>query len=282
MAASRRPGYQCAYRYPENIDDQTSCLAESPKPEVTCHYKLTALESKLAKDDDDPEARLKRLRKAAIKTPLGAKFLGQLKSKNGPPVIWGETANGHKGEWDGKHIILDETKTLTDAEWEQVIVMELGNATNNAKLEEIYDSADKGEKSKDEFADDKLGLEIGPRNEVVLAHKNGEFGDPRSRSASRSFLVVFCPCRSSKLHRKGDKTGRITEKSGKRTTRKRTCERKPRRRNEEEYSPSAAFRSVFFALTQSLLVFHQERIATGERLHLRIAYPPLESNKQLE
>ncbi len=180
MAASRRPGYQCAYRYPENIDDQTSCLAESFKPGVTCHYGLTALRSKLAKLDEDPEARLKRLREAALKTPLGAKFLGQLKTKKGPPVIWGEPAKGHKGEWNGKNIILDETQKLTDAEWEQVIVMELGNATNDAKLEEIYDSADKGEKSQDEFADNILGLEIGPRNEVVLAHKNGEFGDPKS------------------------------------------------------------------------------------------------------
>ena len=45
--------------------------------------------------------------------------------------------------------------------------MELGNATNNAKLEEIYDSADKGEKSKDEFADDKLGLEWGPERSCL-------------------------------------------------------------------------------------------------------------------
>jgi hypothetical protein len=182
MAASRRPGYQCVYRYPENIDDETSCLAESFMPGVTCHHRLTAIRRKLARDDEGPEARLKRLREAAIKTPLGAKFLGQLKSKKGPPVIWGEPAKGHKSQWDqdSKNIILDKTLKLTDAEWEQAIVMELGNATNDAKLEKIYDSAEKGEKSQDQFADDKLGLEIGPRNEVVEAHKSGQFGDPKS------------------------------------------------------------------------------------------------------
>ncbi len=179
MAAFRRPGYQCAYRDPVNLNDGTLCRAESFYPGATCVHELTTVRRNTGTDREGSKDKIKRLRKEALATPLAGQFRKQLGIGNVPPVVWGIPVKGHKAKWDGEKIVLDrqQMNTLSDCEWEQVIVMELGNAANDTKVEEIYDNASKGLVERDEFADLLQGLEMAVRNQVIKAYTEGQFGD---------------------------------------------------------------------------------------------------------
>jgi hypothetical protein len=145
---------------------------------LTDHEVLGMVAHKLASRQMfiiDPDARmtLDELWKAVEATKVGKKFLQRLRL-NRPTLQWGAPENNHKGQYttDNKIILnKDLQKELTDCEWEQVIAMELGNASNGPQFQEIWDSAKTGK----EYADRTLTLELETRNEVVKAYENGEF-----------------------------------------------------------------------------------------------------------
>jgi hypothetical protein len=124
---------------------------------------------------------LAELWNAVAVTSVGKKYLGELAvAKKQPPTLsWG--AAPMRGLWDAgtNTITLNNVDySLTDNEWKQVIAIEIGNAAQQAKFDEIRSDAKNNPPSREEFIAAIESIEFDKRLEVIKSYEAGEFCAP--------------------------------------------------------------------------------------------------------
>jgi Domain of unknown function (DUF4157) len=156
--------------------DLSNCIQR--KPNILNEGAEKAVEQKERFDPLLKRMTLEELWIAAIATTAGAKFLSL--TKNPPALDWG--SSNTRGHWapDSNKIILNKKykKIISDNEWKQVIVMELGNASNATLFVEIRTKASGGNVSRDDFMKAMEKGEFDARGEVIKSYLAGEFCSP--------------------------------------------------------------------------------------------------------
>jgi hypothetical protein len=121
--------------------------------------------------------RLKKLIDETYATAIGKTFRKAALVK--PKFTWGETGKFRANtDFESETMTLNSAMkdALSDCEWEQVIAMELGNFANEKRFNPIYDKAEKGNLSEDEYVNAIEEVELATKNQVVEAYEDGQFG----------------------------------------------------------------------------------------------------------
>lgn len=127
------------------------------------------------------------------KTPLGAQLIKRIRSAGGgvPAIGWGSAP--HRAAFDGEQIVLNETlaESLSDRQWMQIIAMELGNAANEARIQEVRDHAEEDPPSREEYIEAIERIEFESRAEVLKAVTEGQFGAAKGDDAFDATVTDF-------------------------------------------------------------------------------------------
>jgi hypothetical protein len=143
-------------------------------PYVTANVSTPTL---LRQDDTKNEKQKspKMLLADVLKTPLGQELVSEL-AGDVPKVVWGSASQ--RASYDGEKITLNESykDSLNETQWKQIIAMELGNAVNEAKIQQVRDSADADPPPRESYVEAIERIEFDSRLRVVQAIKAGQFG----------------------------------------------------------------------------------------------------------
>lgn len=128
------------------------------------------------KDKKTERMTLTELWDSVKNTSIGSKFINQLKKP--PKLSWGNCSFRAEINYDSNTITLNKKmqNDISDNEWKQIIVMELGNATQHEALDEVYKNAKIY--NRENFIKAVEKIEFDTRVQVINAYVSGEFCNP--------------------------------------------------------------------------------------------------------